>query len=77
MASRILPVLLMALATITAACSGGSNRSDGGGTAPPPPPPPEASYAVAVTAVAVVNKDTGEQLVVGGLPAQGGELNIQ
>ena len=68
-------MLLIALASMTAACSGGkSNRNDGGGAAPPPP---EASYTVAVTAVDVVNKDTGEQLVVGGLPAQGGQLNVQ
>lgn len=67
--------LLIALASATAGCSGKSNRSDGGGP-PPPPPPQEASYSASVTAVNVVNKDTGEQLVVGGLPAQGGELNI-
>ena len=77
MTSRRTTVLLIALATVTAGCSGGkSNRSDGSGAAPPPPPV-EASYTVAVTAVDVVNKDTGEQLVVGGLPAQGGALNIQ
>jgi hypothetical protein len=67
--------VLIALASATAGCSGKSNRSDGGGP-PPPPPPQEASYSASVTAVNVVNKDTGEQLVVGGLPAQGGELNI-
>lgn len=76
MISRKLTVLLIALATAATGCSGKSNRSDGGG-APAPPPPPEASYVVAVSAIDVVNKDTGEQVVVGGLPAQGGQLNIQ
>ena len=68
--------LLIALASATAGCSGKSNRSDGGGPPPLAPPPQEASYSASVTAVNVVNKDTGEQLIVGGLPAQGGELNI-
>jgi hypothetical protein len=76
MISRTMTVLLIALATGAAACSGKSNRQDPGGPAPPPPPL-EASYAASVTAVDVVNKDTGEPLTVGGLPAQGGELNIQ
>jgi hypothetical protein len=68
-------VVLIAMAAVTAGCSGKSNRSDGGG--PPPPPPPPASYTVAVTSVDVVNKDTGQPLVVGGLPAAGGELEVQ
>ena len=65
-------VALIALAAVTAGCSGKNNRTDGEG-----PPPPPASYALAVTGVDIVNKDTGEPIVVGGLPAQGGELNIQ
>ena len=69
-------VALIALAAVTAGCSGKNNRTDDGGP-PPPPPPPPASYALAVTGVEIVNKDTGEPIVVGGLPAQGGELNIQ
>lgn len=75
MTSRRMTVLLIALSAVTAGCSNKSNRSDGGGP-PPPPPPPQASYALAVTSVDVVNKDTGEALVVGGLPAPGGELNV-
>lgn len=75
MTSLRMSVLLIALLTITAACSGESNRNDDGG-GPPPPSPPQASYALAVTSVDVVNKDTGEALAVGGLPAQGGELTV-
>lgn len=69
-------VALIALIAVTAGCSGKSNRSDGGGQGPPPPPV-QASYTLAVTSIDVVNKDTGEPIAVGGLPAQGGELNIQ
>lgn len=73
--SRLI-VALIALTAVTAGCSGRSNRSDGS-SGPPAPPPPPASYTLAVTSVAVVNKDTGEPIAVGGLPAQGGELNMQ
>jgi hypothetical protein len=69
-------VALIALTAVTAGCSGKSNRSDGVGQGPPPPPV-QASYSLAVTSIDVVNKDTGEPIAVGGLPAQGGELNIQ
>lgn len=63
-------VVLIALAA--AGCHS-KNRDDPGTVAPPPV---VASYSVAVTSVEVVNKDTGQPLVVGGLPAQGGELNV-
>lgn len=76
MTSRSIALLLIALTAATAGCSGKNNRNDGGGPPPPPPPPQASSYALAVTSVDIVNKDTGEALVVGGLPAQGGELNV-
>ena len=62
--------LLAGLSIVAAGCD--FKDDDDSGAAPAP-----ASYTVAVTGVGMVNKDTGEALVVDGLPVQGGALTVK
>jgi hypothetical protein len=71
--------LLTALSVIAAGCNSGGGTAGGSDSPPPPPPPPPptaANYSVTVTAVDMVNKDSGEALEVEGFPIDGGVLTV-
>lgn len=70
MTKRNLCVLVAALSFAAVSCSRDKDKRD-------PAAPALDSYEVTVTAIELVNKDSGEQLDVTGLPAEGGTLTIQ
>lgn len=70
MTMRNLGVLAAALTLAVASCSRDRDKRE-------PAAPPLDAYEVSVTGIDVVNKDSGEQLEVSGLPAEGGTLTIQ
>jgi hypothetical protein len=71
---RIATTVLAGLALAVTGCS--SNDGDGNDDTAGPPAP-AASYSVSVTAVDVVNVDSGETLPVDGFPAAGGSVTIE
>lgn len=74
--TKVIAALLLAVLALPAACSRGSDGS-GDPTRPTPTLPPTGdAYRLEVIAVDVVNKDSGASLEVGGLPAQGGSLDV-
>jgi hypothetical protein len=70
MKTRNRAILVATLSIAAASCSRDKDKREA-------EPPPVESYAVTVTAVDAVNKDSGESLDVSGLPAEGGVLTVQ
>lgn len=60
---------LATLLFLVAACDSGGHKKNVAAA-------PEIQYGVSIVAIDAVNKDTGETLVVEGVPVAGGTLNI-
>jgi hypothetical protein len=65
-------LLLAPLAALAAGCWNDDDDDDDD-----PAPGAEPSYSVTVTGADVVNKDSGEEVAVGGLPLEGGVLTVE
>lgn len=75
--TRVIAALLLAVLALPAGCSRSSDGSGNGSQPTPTVPPTADTYSLEVVAVDVVNKDSGAALEVGGLPAQGGSLDVR
>lgn len=74
--TKLIAALLLAVLVLPAGCSRGSDGSADPRRPTPTLPPIADAYSLEVTAIDVVNKDSGAPLEVGGLPAQGGSLDV-
>ncbi len=74
---KIIAALLLAVLALPAGCSRSGDGSGDPSRPTPTVPPTAATYSLEVIAVDVVNKDSGAALEVGGLPAQGGSLDVR
>jgi len=74
---KMIAALLLAVLALPAGCSSSDDGSNDPSRPTPTLPPTADTYSLEVIAVDVVNKDSGAALEVGGLPAQGGSLDVR